>query len=119
LTNADGAEDFKLVTTSTIAPSKSNWVDFYVPETGTKIEDVDIFENNLVIYSKRAAQSVINVVDLEKRGAIPGMSTTEIPLSTGSFVSPGVNLVRDLPYSNTFNLPLICYARITMPMQFA
>jgi oligopeptidase B len=48
LTNADGAEDFKVVTTATASPGRENWRDLIPHVPGTLIIGTDVFRDYLV-----------------------------------------------------------------------
>jgi oligopeptidase B len=48
LTNADGAEDFKIVTAPVADPSRAKWVDFIPHRLGRMITGFVVFENYLV-----------------------------------------------------------------------
>ena len=47
-TNADGADDFKIVTVSLKAPDRKSWKDFIPHKPGRMIVSIDIFANHLV-----------------------------------------------------------------------
>lgn len=65
LTNADGAVDFKIVTTSIKSPGRPYWQDL-IPETpGTLIVETQVFENYLVRLERVDALSRIVVRDWE------------------------------------------------------
>ncbi|KNE57852.1 hypothetical protein AMAG_04697 [Allomyces macrogynus ATCC 38327] len=89
LTNADGAEDFKLVTAPTATPSKQYWRDEQVPLPGDKIEDIDLFADHIVMYVKRGGASAVQVRDVqgETAGAVH-----DVPLPPGTTVQPGINM---------------------------
>ena len=48
VTNADGAEDFKVVSTSVDAPNKQNWKDIVSHQLGRMILGVDVYEDWLI-----------------------------------------------------------------------
>ncbi|RDE10507.1 S9 family peptidase [Pelagibacterium lacus] len=48
LTNDDGAEDFKIVQTSSSAPGQANWVDLVPHEAGRLILDMEVLANHLI-----------------------------------------------------------------------
>lgn len=48
LTNADGAEDFKLITAPVSSPGRENWRDFIPHRSGVFLSDILVFERHLV-----------------------------------------------------------------------
>ncbi len=44
ITNADGAENYKVVRAPVDAPQQSNWVEVVPPSGSRKIEDMDMFK---------------------------------------------------------------------------
>lgn len=48
LTNADGAEDFKLMTTPAATPDRTHWTDLVPHRAGTLIVDMQVFADHLV-----------------------------------------------------------------------
>ncbi|KAI9190499.1 hypothetical protein H9P43_001933 [Blastocladiella emersonii ATCC 22665] len=97
LTNADGAQDFKLVTAPTATPGRAHWSDFHVPAPGDKIEDVDLFAEHVVLYMKRQGESVVEVIDTtatdaEEAAARQMPAVHQVPLPKGGAAVPGINL---------------------------
>jgi oligopeptidase B len=45
LTNADGAEDFKIVTTPIVSPGRQNWVEVVAHQSGCLVLGIQVFEN--------------------------------------------------------------------------
>ena len=48
VTNADGAEDYKIMRTPLHSTSRENWRDCYVPPAGTLLEEIHLFADYLV-----------------------------------------------------------------------
>jgi oligopeptidase B len=48
LTNADGAEDFKIIMTPNTAPSPKHWLDLVPPKAGVRRLELRMFKNHLV-----------------------------------------------------------------------
>ncbi|CEP07722.1 hypothetical protein [Parasitella parasitica] len=87
LTNADDAKNFKLVCTPDHAIGKSNWTDLITMKSTEKIEDVDLFQNNVVIYGRRDGLPIILCHDLRT------METHQVQLPEKFCVlNPGTNL---------------------------
>ncbi|HVW93805.1 MAG TPA: S9 family peptidase [Devosia sp.] len=63
-TNADGAEDFKVVTTAVTAPGAENWVDLIPHREGVLILDVIVLENHLLRLERQDGLPRIVVRDL-------------------------------------------------------
>jgi oligopeptidase B len=63
VTNED-AKNFKVVTTPIASPAKENWRDFIPYDPAVKIDEVDAFENHLVISERRNGLPTIVVYDL-------------------------------------------------------
>ncbi|KAI9216093.1 prolyl oligopeptidase family-domain-containing protein, partial [Blastocladiella britannica] len=87
LTNADGCRDFKLVTAPTATPLRAHWVDLVVPPPGDKIEDVDLFEQYLVLYVRRRGESKVTVYPVADSS-----SGYEVPTARGTLITPAANL---------------------------
>ncbi len=61
VTNADEATNFKLVKTPISATSKENWVEVIPHREDTLIEDIEIFEEFLVVEERREGLNQINI----------------------------------------------------------
>ncbi|KAG0187414.1 hypothetical protein DFQ28_006378 [Apophysomyces sp. BC1034] len=87
LTNADGATNFKLTRAPDGSVEKSNWKDVITMNPTEKIEDVDIFQNHVVIYGRRDGLPIILCHDLQDG------TTHEMDLPEKfCVVNPGTNL---------------------------
>lgn len=64
LTNADGAEDFKLVSAPLSAPERKNWKDVVAHQAGRLILSQDIFKNHLVWFERVNGLPRIRIRDL-------------------------------------------------------
>lgn len=64
LTNADGAEDFKLVTAPLADPSRGNWRDLVPHRPGTIILDHAVFSRHLARLEREDANPRIVILDL-------------------------------------------------------
>ena len=58
------ARNFKLMKTPVRSPSKSNWREVIPHRKAVKIEDIDVFENHLVIYERENGLENIRIIDL-------------------------------------------------------
>jgi oligopeptidase B len=63
VTNADGAEDFKLVTAPVDAPERSNWVELVAHRPGIRLEGADAFATHLVLHERTEARTQLRIVD--------------------------------------------------------
>jgi oligopeptidase B len=61
VTNADGAEDFKLASTSVDAPGRANWTDVVPHRPGVKLAGIDVFTDHLVLYERTEGTRRIRV----------------------------------------------------------
>ncbi|KAG2218836.1 hypothetical protein INT45_007603 [Circinella minor] len=59
LTNADGATNFKLTRAPDGKLEKENWEDVITMGPKEKIEDVDVFQNHIVVYGRREGLPMI------------------------------------------------------------
>ncbi|MDB5561508.1 MAG: oligopeptidase [Hyphomicrobiales bacterium] len=64
LTNADGAEDFKIVTVAAEAPQAENWVDLVPHTEGVLILDITLIKNHLLRLERHEGLPRIVVRDL-------------------------------------------------------
>ncbi len=62
VTNADGAEDFKLVTAPVDAPGREQWTDLVPHRPGVRLEGCDPFAGHLVLYERAEALTRIRVL---------------------------------------------------------
>ncbi len=63
-TNADGAENFKVMTAPAATPGRSQWVDFLGHRAEVKIDDVDVFRDAVVISERESGLEQLRVIDL-------------------------------------------------------
>jgi oligopeptidase B len=70
LTNADGAEDFKIVETPIFKPARENWQDLVFHQTGRLIPSILAFKNRLVRLERVDALARIIVTHLHDDGQI-------------------------------------------------
>ncbi|HUO00489.1 MAG TPA: prolyl oligopeptidase family serine peptidase, partial [Bradyrhizobium sp.] len=68
LTNADGAIDFKIVTTPLAAPERANWRDLIPYRAGVYVMDIDLYAGHLVRLERANALPAIVVRDLNTNG---------------------------------------------------
>ncbi len=60
----DGAKNFKLMKTPTAKPTKENWTEVLAHRPTVKIDDVDAFQDHLVIYEREAGLRKMRVRSL-------------------------------------------------------
>jgi oligopeptidase B len=65
LTNADGAIDFKIVTTPLAAPDRANWRDLIPHREGIYILDIELYSGHLVRLERANALPAIIIRDLK------------------------------------------------------
>ncbi len=92
LTNADGAEDFKIVTTPLANPSRANWRDLIAHQSGTLILDCSIFRDWMTRLERHEGLPRIIVREIAS-GAEHTISFEEEAYSLGS--STGYEFVTD------------------------
>jgi oligopeptidase B len=63
-TNADGANNFKLVTAPESDPSRANWRDLVPHRETVLLDDYDVFRGHLVLYERTNALRQIRVRDI-------------------------------------------------------
>ena len=63
ITNADGATNFKIVTTKVQNPSQENWVDFIPHRENVLLEGFEIFKNYFVTEEREKGLLQINIID--------------------------------------------------------
>ncbi|MCH8027307.1 MAG: S9 family peptidase [candidate division Zixibacteria bacterium] len=59
------AKNFKLMKTPVRSPGKSNWREVIAHRKAVKIEDIDVFENHLVIYERENGLENIRILNLQ------------------------------------------------------
>jgi oligopeptidase B len=63
VTNADGAEDFKLVTAPVDAPGRGHWTELVPHRPGVRLEGADAFATHLVLHERTEARTQLRIVD--------------------------------------------------------
>ncbi|KAL3660837.1 hypothetical protein V7S43_014239 [Phytophthora oleae] len=93
ITNADGALNYKIATSKWISDA-AKWETLVPEHADVKIEDVDLFENYLVLYERVNSVPRIHVCDLNEQNDANSSSPHYVPLPKEHEicrVSPGVN----------------------------
>ncbi len=65
VTNADGAEDFKLCVAPVSDPDRPSWVDLVPHRPGTRLESADVFAQALVLSERTDARTQLRLCDPE------------------------------------------------------
>jgi oligopeptidase B len=65
VTNADGSQDFKLVTAPLATPGREHWRDLVAHRPGVRLEAADVFEGHLVLSERTEARTQLRVADPE------------------------------------------------------
>ncbi|EAS03452.2 peptidase S9A prolyl oligopeptidase domain protein beta-propeller (macronuclear) [Tetrahymena thermophila SB210] len=92
LKTKENCYDFKVITMSQASPSSKgyNIQDFYIPEEGEVIREIDIFEDCLVLYIYKEGSVYMRVVDLNNPQSNYKISLGDEYLA-GTSISPGLN----------------------------
>ena len=61
-TNADGAEDFKLVTAPAATPGREHWSELVAHRPGVRLMGVDAFRDHVVLYERAEALTRIRIL---------------------------------------------------------
>jgi oligopeptidase B len=112
VTNADGAQDFKLCVAPVATPGREHWVDLVPHRPGVRLEDADVFAEQLVLFERTAARTQLRVCDPETGsgdvlpmdeevyaaglGANPGFGTRTLRFAYTSLTTPTQVLDLDL-----------------------
>ena len=70
LTNADGAENFALVTTPADAPGRANWTTVLEARADVRLDDIDAFAHHLVLSERAEGLERLRVLRLDDAGDI-------------------------------------------------
>ena len=62
-TNADGAEDFKVVTAAVDNPGRPNWVELLPHRPGTRVLEVDAFKDFMAVAERGDALTYVRIID--------------------------------------------------------
>ncbi|MGH9089588.1 MAG: S9 family peptidase [Acidimicrobiales bacterium] len=60
----DGAEDFRVMAAPVAAPGRDRWHELVPHRSGTRVEDVDVFDRHLVISERDGGEPVLRVVPI-------------------------------------------------------
>jgi oligopeptidase B len=95
VTNADGAEDFKLVTAPVDAPERVNWTDLVPHRPGVRLEGADAFASHLVLHERTEARTQLRVVDpATGQGDVLDMEEEVYAAGTGANPAFGTRVLR-------------------------
>jgi oligopeptidase B len=72
VTNADGAEDFKLMEAPDTAPGRANWTEVVPHRPGIKLSGIDVFRDHLVLFERADGIRRIRVRRLAGTGGYEG-----------------------------------------------
>jgi oligopeptidase B len=67
-TNADGCADYKIMCVPLDNTQQEHWKDFYVPDTGTLLKDIYMFQRYMVRYERKQGLPKIIIVPLDTNG---------------------------------------------------
>ncbi len=65
VTNADGSQDFKLVTAPLATPGREHWRDLVGHRPGVRLEDADVFDTHVVLSERTEARTQLRIVDAD------------------------------------------------------
>ncbi|MFA9444767.1 S9 family peptidase [Egicoccus sp. AB-alg6-2] len=106
VTNADGAEDFKLVTAPVSTPGRAHWRDLVGHRPGVRLEGVDAFATHLVLHERTEARTQVRVVDpATGQGGVLAMDEEVYTAGTGPNPSFDTRVLR------------LVYTSLTTPTQ--
>ncbi|KAG0240221.1 hypothetical protein BGW41_007126 [Actinomortierella wolfii] len=121
LTNANPKKNFRVMRVPDATPGREHWEELMESKDGEKIEDVDIFKNYAVIYSKRNALPVISCYHFASG------NVHEVPLPEQfCSIGAGVNLDYDTdtfqftlnsPYAHEATYAYDMAARVITPLR--
>ena len=63
VTNADGAEDFKLCVAPVASPSRDNWIELVAHRPGVRLEAADVFADQLILSERTEALTQLRICD--------------------------------------------------------
>ncbi|MEX2550069.1 MAG: S9 family peptidase [Nitriliruptoraceae bacterium] len=63
VTNADGAEDFKLCVAPVATPDREHWIDLIDHRPGVRLEAAEVFADQLVLSERTEARTQLRIVD--------------------------------------------------------
>jgi oligopeptidase B len=112
VTNANGAQDFKLCVAPVADPGREHWVDLVAHRPGVRLEAADAFASHLVLSERTAARTQLRVCDpatgqgevlpMDEEvyaaglGANPGFATRTLRFAYTSLTTPTQVLDLDL-----------------------
>jgi oligopeptidase B len=79
LTNADGADNFALAVTPVASPGRASWELVLAHRDDTRLDDVDAFEDFLVVSERADAVERLRVLTLDDGGGIADDHVLEMP----------------------------------------
>ncbi|MFW6010191.1 MAG: S9 family peptidase, partial [Actinomycetota bacterium] len=106
VTNADGAEDFKLCVAPVATPGREHWVELIAHRPGVRIEGADVFADQLVLSERAEALSRLRICDPATGEGEP-LEMDEPVYTAGMGANPSFS-TRALRYA---------YTSLTTPMQ--
>ncbi len=112
ITTNKGAKNFRVVTAPVNDPSEKNWKEYIAANPKVKIESVNFFKNNAVVYERENGLEYLRVIDKKSNrstriptqedaysmslGANPEYDTTKIRYGYNSMVTPASTFDYDL-----------------------
>jgi len=100
VTNRDGADNFKVVRAPVTDPAASNWEDVVPPRAGVILNDLDMYDDHLLLYETvdgRPRLTVVSLATLDASSASPHQLPPPVPIRLPADVcgiDPGANQVR-------------------------
>jgi oligopeptidase B len=88
VTNADGAQDFKLCTAPVATPGRAHWTELVAHRPGVRLEGADAFADHLVLSERTAARTQLRVCDPDT-GAGDVLAMDEEVYAAGLGANPG------------------------------
>lgn len=93
ITTNKNAKNFRVVTAPVNDPSEKNWKEYIAHNPKVKIEDVNFFKNNAVVYERENGLEYLRVID-KKTNESKRIPTTEEVYSTSLGANPEYDLTK-------------------------
>ncbi|MCU1485622.1 MAG: Oligopeptidase, partial [Actinomycetia bacterium] len=94
VTNADGAEDFKLMEAPDTAPGRANWTDVVPHRPGIKLGGIDVYADHLVLFERTEGVRRIRVQKLSTGAEHLIEQPEEVSTASGGSAEFDTNVMR-------------------------
>ena len=93
ITTNKNAKNFRVVVAPVSDPSEKNWKEYIAHNPKVKIEDVNFFKNNVVVYERENGLEFLRVIDKKTNGSTR-IPTTEEVYSTSLGANPEYDVTK-------------------------